>query len=313
MTSFLVTGAAGFIGSNLVEALIADGEQVIGLDNLLTGKRENLEGFSERFRFVEGDVRDLETLRGLCGGVDFVLHQAALASVPWSIDDPGLAHEHNTTGTHNVLVAAREAGVERVVLASSSAVYGDTEVVPSPESLPLRPTSPYAATKVAAEAFAAAFNGSMGLEVVALRYFNVYGPRQDPASGYAAAIPAFVSRALAGERPVIFGDGGQTRDFVYVEDVVRANLLACAAPDRACGRAFNIGTGRAVTVSELAAVILELAGADLEPDHGPERSGDVRHSCADITAAGQALGFAPRFDLRAGLDKTLDWYKQTPA
>jgi nucleoside-diphosphate-sugar epimerase len=311
MTSYLVTGAAGFIGSNLVEALVAGGEQVIGLDNLLSGKRENLGGISGQFRFVEGDVRDLETLRELCRGIDFVLHQAALASVPWSIEDPVLAHEHNTTGTHNVLVAARDAGVKRVVLASSSAVYGDTEVVPSPETLPLRPTSPYAATKVAAEALATAFHQSMGLETVALRYFNVYGPRQDPASGYAAAIPAFFSRALAGQRPTIFGDGDQTRDFVFVEDVVRANLLACEAGGDACGRAFNIGTGQAVTVGELCAAILDLAGAEITPDHGPERSGDVRHSRADISAARAALGFEPRFDLRAGLDKTIGWYRES--
>ncbi|MBW2275866.1 MAG: SDR family oxidoreductase [Deltaproteobacteria bacterium] len=311
MTSFLVTGAAGFIGSNLVEALVSAGEQVIGLDNLLTGKRENLEGLAGDFRFVEGDVRDLKRLRELCRGVDFVLHQAALASVPWSVEEPILAHEHNTTGTHNVLVAARDAGVRRVVLASSSAIYGETDVVPSPESLPPRPTSPYAATKVAAEALAAAFCASMGLETVALRYFNVYGPRQDPASGYAAAIPAFVAKALVGERPMIFGDGEQTRDFVYVEDVVRANLLACEAEPQACGRAFNVGTGVAVTVNELCATILEVAGAAVVPDRGPERAGDVRHSRADIAAARKALGFEPRFDLPGGLARAIDWYRES--
>jgi len=309
MTSFLVTGAAGFIGSNLVEALVSAGERVVGVDNLLTGKRENLEGLSGDFRFVEGDIRDLDRLRELCRGVDFVLHQAALASVPWSVEEPILAHEHNTTGTHNVLVAARDAGVRRVVLASSSSVYGETEVVPSPESLPPRPASPYAATKAAAEAIAAAFDASMGLETVALRYFNVYGPRQDPASGYAAAIPAFATRALTGERPVIFGDGEQTRDFVYVEDVVRANLLACEAGPEACGRAFNVGTGAAVSVNELCETILEVAGAGIEPDRGPERAGDVRHSWADVTSAREVLGFEPRCDLAGGLARTVDWYR----
>jgi len=307
---YLITGVAGFIGSNLAESLAAAGEQVIGLDNLMTGKRENVDHIRGDFRLVEGDVRDLEQLHWLCTGVDFVLHQAALASVPWSVAEPILAHGHNATGTHNVLVAARDAGVRRVVLASSSAVYGETDVVPSPETLPSRPASPYAATKVAAEAMAAAFNASMGIETVALRYFNVYGPRQDPESGYAAAIPAFATRALRGERPVIYGDGAQTRDFVYVDDVVRANLLACQAGPEACGRAFNVGSGRAVTVNDLCALILELAGADLAPDRAPDRKGDVRHSRADTAAALDTLGFEPRFDLRAGLARTVDWYRK---
>ena len=310
MTGYLVTGAAGFIGSNLAEGILAAGHRVVGVDNFLTGKLENIEFFQDRMEFHEGDIRDLPLMRQLCEGVDFVLHHAALASVPWSVDDPVLAHDHNVTGTLNVLVAARDAGVKRVVAAVTSAAYGDTEVMPCRENQPVESLSPYAATKLMDEMYAALFSKIYGLPTVGLRYFNVFGKRQDPDSAYAAAIPVFVQKALQGESPVIFGDGEQTRDFVYIEDVIEANLRACEAGPEADGQVFNIGTGKSVTINALCNRILELLGVDIVPKHGPMRKGDVLHSLADIEKARQILGFSPVFDVMTGLEESIGWYRE---
>jgi len=311
MTKYLVTGAAGFIGSNLVEALVSRGEEVVAVDNFLSGRRENIAPLERGCRFVEGDVRDPDLCADLCAGSDYVLHQAALASVPWSMEDPALAHEHNATATLTLLVAARRAGVRRLVLASTSAIYGSGGEVPSREEQPPGPESPYAQTKLVAEQYLALFTRLYGLPTVALRYFNVYGQRQDPKSAYAAAIPIFARAALRGERPVIFGDGEQTRDFVHVDDAVRANLAACVAGPEADGRVFNVGTGRRVTVNALCRRVLSLLGADVRPERGPERAGDVRHSAADITRAREVLGFEPERDLDSGLERTMGWYRRS--
>jgi len=310
MPAFLITGAAGFIGSNLARALVDKGSSVIGVDCFLAGKRENLTGIGEGFRFVEGDIRDPALLPPLCAGVDFVLHHAAMASVPWSVAQPALAHAHNVTGTFNVLAAAREAGVRRVVMASTSAVYGNRDLLPSREDQPLDPLSPYAVTKLMGEHYLAMFSRVWGLPTVGLRYFNVFGPRQDPTSAYAAAIPIFTRALLRGERPVIFGDGEQTRDFVFVEDVIRANLLACEAGPGVDGRVFNIGTGTRITVNRLCGLLGSLLGAGQEPVHGPARDGDALHSMADISRAREALGFEPAFDVGAGLERAIGWYKE---
>ena len=309
MAKFVVTGAAGFIGSNLASALLARGHAVVGVDNLLTGKRENVAAVGPGMAFVEGDVRDLEVMRRACDGADFVLHHAALASVPWSMAEPALAHAHNATGTLHALIAARDAGVKRFVLATTSAVYGNDGPVPSREDQPLRPESPYAATKLMGEQYAALFTRAFGLSTVGLRYFNVFGPRQDPASAYAAAIPIFVKRALAGDPPVIFGDGEQTRDFVYIDDVVEANLLACTAGPEASGEVFNVGGGASVTVNALCREIAALVGSAVAPVHAPPRAGDVVHSRADISKARRALAYEPRCSVAEGLGRAIGWYE----
>ena len=310
MKTFLITGAAGFIGSNLVRGLLARGERVVGVDNFLTGRRENLEGLSGDWTFREGDIRDPETMRELCEGADFVLHHAALASVPWSVEEPLLAHEHNVTGTLNILLAARDAGVKKVVAAVTSAAYGDLEELPSRETGPVQPMSPYAATKLMDELYYDLFTRIYELPCIGLRYFNVFGPRQDPGSAYAAAIPKFVQKLLRGEQPTIFGDGEQSRDFVFVEDVLRANLAACEAGPGADGRVFNIGTGQRVTVNDLCAEIARLLEVEANPIHGPERAGDVRHSLADISLAKEHLGFEPAFTVASGLERAIGWYRE---
>ncbi len=308
MATFLVTGVAGFIGSNLAEALLARGHRVRGLDNFLSGKRENLEGLGA-VEFTEGDVRDLETCRRACEGVDFVLHEAALGSVPRSIEDPALSNECNVTGTLNMLVAARDAGVRRFVFAASSSAYGDTPALPKVETMPPQPLSPYALSKLAGEEYCRLFTELYGLQTVSLRYFNVFGKRQDPFSTYAAVIPKFVSALLRGEPPEIYGDGEQTRDFTYIEDVVQANLKACEAPEEACGQVYNIAFGERISLNELYREISRLLGTDLPPRYGPPRPGDVRHSLADISKARHLLGYQPRYDVATGLGEAIAWYR----
>lgn len=307
---YLVTGAAGFIGSHLVETLIGRGESVVGVDNFITGKRENIDPFTDRMEFVEGDIRDLELCRRLCGGADFVLHQAALGSVPRSVDDPITTNDHNLNGTLAMLVAARDAGVQRFVYAASSSAYGDTKVLPKVETLPSTPLSPYAVTKYAGELYASVFHGVYGLPTVGLRYFNIFGPRQDPEGAYAAVIPRFVKAVLGGQPPMIDGDGGQTRDFTYVENAVQANLKACVAPEEANGEVFNVGAGMRISILELCAKVLELLDSDLRPEHGAPRPGDVRDSLADIEKARRILGYEPEVDALSGLEKAIGWYRE---
>lgn len=306
----LVTGGAGFIGSHLVEALLSRGAAVRVLDNFLTGKPGNLASFAGRIDLVQGDVRDPDVCRRAAEGIDVVFHLAALPSVPKSIEEPILSVSINEVGTVAMLAAAREAGVRRFVYSSSSSVYGDDPAVPKGEDLPPGPVSPYAAGKLAGEYACRAFSSVWpGFATVSLRYFNVYGPRQDPTSAYAAVIPAFATRCLAGQAPVIYGDGLQSRDFTYVADVVAANLAA--AEGRVTdGSAVNIAVGSRTTLLDLLAEIQALCGTRLTPVHRPERPGDVRHSGADVSRARELLGFSARTPLAEGLKRTVAAYRQ---
>jgi UDP-N-acetylglucosamine/UDP-N-acetylgalactosamine 4-epimerase len=308
---YLVTGGAGFIGSHLVERLLERGDEVVVLDDFSTGRRENLAPFEGLITRVEGSITDYATCRRASRGADRVLHQAALGSVPRSIDNPQHTHDVNATGTLNVLRAAVAEGVKRVVFAASSSAYGDTEELPKHEAMPTRPRSPYAVTKVAGEHYCRAFHASYGLETVALRYFNVFGPRQDPASQYAAVVPLFVTAAIAGRPPTIYGDGDQSRDFTYIDNVVDANFRACEAGDAALGEVFNVGAGDRTTVNELWHVIRSLVGSDVEPVHAPPRPGDVRDSLASMDRARATLGYQPSVDVREGLERTVEWYRAT--
>lgn len=306
---YLVTGGAGFIGSNLVEELLRRGETVRVLDNFSSGRRGNLQGIAAKSAEVmEGDIRDLEKCRAAARGMDYVLHKAALASVPASVADPLYSNEVNITGTLNMLTAARDAGVRRFVFASSSSVYGDDPEPVKTERSAIRPLSPYAIGKITGEEYCRAFFRLFGLETVCLRYFNVYGRRQNPHSEYAAVIPKFITALVSGGRPTIYGDGGQTRDFVFVGDVVRANLLACTGP-RAPGRVFNIACNRGVSLLELLEEIEAITGTVAEPLFEPPRAGDVRHSRANISDAEEHLSFKPEFSFRDGLRITVEWFK----
>jgi UDP-glucose 4-epimerase len=307
MSKFVVTGGAGFIGSHLAELLVGRGDEVRVIDNLSTGKRENLRGIAAKIEFVEGDVGNGELLRSLLRGVDCVFHQAALASVPLSIEDPLATHQACVTTTVNLLHEARRAGVKRVVLASSSSVYGNQSWVANREADASDPLSPYAAAKSAAESYCRAFWHSFGLETVCLRYFNVFGPRQDPAGPYSAVIPKFISLLGQGKRPVIFGDGTQSRDFTFVRDVVRANLLAATVAGIG-GRVFNIATGHRYSLLTLARLLNEIMDRDLPPIFEAARTGDVKDSMADVTAAQRELGFFPEVEFETGLRETHDWY-----
>ena len=304
----LVTGGAGFIGSHLVERLLREGWAVRVLDDLSTGRRANLAAVAADVELVEGDVRDPGTVRRAVAGADAVAHLAALSSVARSVADPLRTHEVNATGTLHVLLAARDAGVARVVVASSSSVYGDTPVLPLHEALAPQPRSPYAVSKLAAERYAAVFAALYGLETVGLRYFNVFGPRQDPASPYAAVVPRFVRALLAGEPPTIYGDGEQGRDFTYVANAVEATALALRAP-RLAGEAVNVACGRRTTVNALAREVAALTGVTVAPLHAPPRPGDVRDSLADLARARTLLGYAPQVDVVEGLRRTVAWYR----
>lgn len=304
MAVCVVTGGAGFVGSHLVQALVARGDEVRVVDNLASGSRNNLAFIAKEVRLVEGDIADRTLLDHVFTGAEVVFHQAALASVPRSLEDPLATHTACATGTLNVLLAARQAGVRRVVYAASSSAYGDQPTPVKRESDLPAPLSPYAAAKLAGEAYCQAFYASFGLETVALRYFNVFGPRQDPSGPYAAVIPIFLKRLLANERPIIYGDGLQTRDFTYVGNVVRANLLAAERPGVA-GRTFNIGSGSAVSLLELLRRIGTLLGVPAEAEFAPARAGDVRDSLADIALAQSLLGYEPTIDLDEGLRLTV--------
>ena len=315
---YLVTGGAGFIGSHLVEALLKKGQTVRVLDNFATGKRANLEGIIARNRIaagdphltvIEGDIRDPKVCAEAVRGVDYVLHQAALPSVPRSIIDPVGTTAVNVTGTLNLLWAAKEAKVKRFVFASSSSVYGDTPVLPKVESIPPNPLSPYAVSKLAGEQFCKVFHRAYGLPTVALRYFNVYGPRQDPESQYAAVIPRFVSALKAGKTVTIYGDGKQSRDFTFIDDCVRANLLACRSR-HAVGEAMNIAYGRRTTINALFAEIARLLKVSAEPEYAEARPGDVKHSLADLHRAEALLGYTPNTDIKSGLKRVVAWWSR---
>jgi len=311
MAFYLVTGGAGFIGSNLVEALLRRGDRVRVLDNFATGKRENLQPFVSTIELVEGDLRSYHIVREAVNGVDFILHQAALPSVPRSIKDPITSDEVNVAGTLNVLQAAREAGVRRVVYASSSSIYGDLEAMPKTEDMLPKPLSPYAVSKMAGEKYCQVFTRLYGLETVSLRYFNVFGPRQDPNSQYSAVIPKFVLSIMNGKSPQVHGDGEQSRDFTFIANVVQANLLACEeGHEQLAGEVFNIACGRRITVNMLVQTINELLGTDVAPDYIPSRPGDVKHSLANIGKARQFLGYQPDADFKKGLAAVLEWMKK---
>jgi nucleoside-diphosphate-sugar epimerase len=311
---YLVTGGAGFIGSNLVSALLAAGQKVRVLDNFLTGKRENLAGlsdrFGDRFELVEADLRDLAATRAAVEGADYILHQGALPSVPRSVADPVLSNEINVGGTLNLLIAARQAGVRRVVFAASSSAYGDTPELPKRESMTPNPKSPYAAQKLAGEHYMRIFNELHWLETVSLRYFNVFGPRQDPLSMYAAVIPRFITAVLSDTPPTVYGDGRQTRDFTYIDNVMDANLLACKAPKDACGKVFNIACGERIALLEILEIVYGLAGRRVSPRFEPPRAGDVRDSLADISLARTHLGYEPKIPFSEGLSRTVSYFRQ---
>jgi nucleoside-diphosphate-sugar epimerase len=308
----LVTGGGGFIGSHLVRRLLELGHDVRTLDNFSTGHRPNLDEVADDVEIVEGDIQSYERASHAARGCEVVFHQAALPSVPRSVQDPLTSTASNVTGTINVLLAARDAGVRRVVYASSSSVYGANPELPKREDMQALPISPYAVAKLAGEGYCRAFGEVYGLETVAIRYFNVFGPRQDPRSQYAAVIPNFIASLLRRERPTIHGDGEQSRDFTYVENVVSANVLASEAPDVA-GRVYNVACGERVTLNQLYAELRELTGSQVEPVYGPARMGDVRHSLADISAARRDLGYEPTVSLRQGLECTVDHLRDASA
>ena len=309
---FLVTGGAGFIGSNLAEAILSMGHRVRVLDNLLTGYEKNIAGFRDnpKFEFIKGDIRDAVTCDRACEDVDYVLHQAAEVSVPESIEQPVSYTMTNIIGTVNVMEAAVKHGVKKMTYASSAAVYGDDETMPKREEIVGRRLSTYAVTKFVDEEYAYQYTLNYGLDCYGMRYFNVYGRRQDPNGAYAAVIPKFIECLLRDEPPTINGDGEQSRDFVYVEDVVQANLLACAAPHEAAGEAYNVAAGKRSSLNEMYAVLSKLFGKDLKPVFGPERKGDIRHSGADISKIKKNLGYAPEYDFSRGITEAIQWYKE---
>lgn len=311
MAKYVVTGGAGFIGSNISEYLLLKGEEVTVLDNLSTGKQQNIDEIKGlgSFNFIKGDIRNYDDCVNACNGADYVIHCAAWGSVPRSVAEPLAYNENNISGTLNMLEAARHAKVKRFVYSASSSAYGDTPTLPKIETMNVNPKSPYAITKLVGEQYARVYNDIYGLQTVALRYFNVFGKRQDPFSQYAAVIPIFVSKLLKGESPTINGDGEQTRDFTFIENVVQANVKACLAPDSACGKVYNIGYGQRISLNQLYNKIKELLTSDVTPDYGPSRVGDVKDSLASIEEAKSNINYDPKFDIFKGLEKAIDWYK----
>src|SRR5580704_17461058 len=308
MALYLVTGVAGFIGSSIARALLKSGEKVRGVDNLSTGNLENIAEIGDRIDFREADIADLDAMRRACDGVDFVFHEAAIPSVPKSVVDPLGSNRANIDGTVNLLVAARDAKIKRVVYAASSSAYGDTPTLPKQECMKPDPISPYAVAKLASEHYMISFYRCYGLETVSLRYFNVFGPRQDPSSPYSGVLAKFITLMLRGEQPTIYGDGEQSRDFTYIDNVVDANLIACKAPG-AAGQVFNIATGRRVTLKETFHALQGLTSYKGEPKYEAEREGDIKHSLADISKAQSGLAFTPTVDFEEGLQSTVGWYR----
>jgi nucleoside-diphosphate-sugar epimerase len=308
MANFLVTGGGGFIGSHLVAALVEQGEHVRVLDNFSTGRRENLAPLKGKIELIEGDLREPEDCRRACDGVDVILHEGAVPSVPKSVADPVTSHKSNIDGTFNLLEAARAARCRRMVYAASSSAYGDTPTLPKHEGQLPQPLSPYGVHKLAGELYCRAYYECFGLQTLSLRYFNVFGPRQDPESQYAAAIPAFVTSILAGKPPTIYGDGEQTRDFTHIANVIHANLLAARA-EKTCGQVINVACGESVSINRIVARINEYLGKDVKPAYAPARAGDVRDSLADISLAKKLIGFEPQVLFDEGLRRTIDWYR----
>jgi UDP-glucose 4-epimerase len=310
MARYLITGIAGFIGSALARAVLGQGDDVRGIDNLSTGKRENLAEIVPRIDFLEADLLDLSAIADACRQVDFVLHEAAIPSVPRSVRDPVESNRANIDATVNLLVAARDAKVKRVVYAASSSAYGDTPTLPKREDMAANPISPYAVAKLASEYYMKSFWRCYGLETVSLRYFNIFGPRQDPTSPYSGVLAKFITQMLNGEQPTILGDGTQSRDFTYVDNAVAANLLACKAPaPEVAGEVFNVATGRRVDLNETFRILKKLTGYAGDVKYGPERAGDVKHSLADLSHAEKHLGYKPRVYFEEGLQRTIAWYR----
>lgn len=305
----LITGGAGFIGSNLAARLLKEGHRVRVLDNLSTGRIENIKELLVDIEFVQGDLRSIKTVQKAVEDMEVVFHQAAIPSVPRSLADPLTSNEANVNGTLNLLVAARDAGMRRIVYASSSSLYGDNPQLPKNEDMPPSPLSPYAVSKYAGELYLKVFCEVYGLEGISLRYFNIFGPKQDPCSPYAAVIPRFITAALGGRRPVIFGDGEQSRDFTYIDNAVEANLLAMSCP-QAGGEAINVACGEKISLKNMVVMLREITGRNIEPEYAPFRSGDVRHSLADLGRAGKLLRYRPLVKFEAGLKKLVAWFKE---
>jgi UDP-glucose 4-epimerase len=310
MTRYLVTGAAGFIGRSIAKRLLEDGHSVRGIDNLSTGKLENLEGL-DGIDFTAADITDAGAMDKACDGVDVIFHEAALASVPRSVKDPIASNHANVTGTLQVLNAAKNAKVRRVIFAASSSAYGDTPTLPKREDMLPNPISPYAVAKLACEHYMKSFYRVYGLETVSIRYFNVFGPYQDPSSQYSGVLAKFIPQMLRGETPTIYGDGEQSRDFTFIENVVKANLLAANAPaEQVAGKMFNVAMGSRVTLNETVEILRKITGYEGPVNHAAERTGDVKHSLADINAAKHAFGYEPSVNFEEGLRRTVDWYRK---
>ena len=310
MSICLITGVAGFIGSALARAVLAQGDKVRGIDNFSTGKLENVGEILDRIELRQIDLLDLEAVQQACVDVDYVLHEAAIPSVPKSILDPLTSNRANVDATVNLLVAARDAKVRRVVYAASSSVYGDTPTLPKREDMVPNPISPYAVAKLASEHYMTSFYRCYGLETVCLRYFNVFGPRQDPTSPYSGVLAKFITRMLRGEPPVVFGDGTQSRDFTYIDNAVEANLLAAKAPaGEVAGGVFNVATGKRIDLNQTVQVLKKLTGYTGKTEYGPDRGGDIKHSLADISQAEKHFGYKPKVDFEEGLRRTVEWYR----
>ncbi len=306
--NFLITGGAGFIGSNIAKRLVRDGESVRVIDNFSTGKKNNIDEIKDKIDVIEGDIRDTESVLKAVKDVDFIIHQAALPSVPRSIKDPVTANDVNVTGTLNLLNAAKNSKIKRFVYASSSSVYGDTPILPKREDMPPNPQSPYAVTKLTGEYYCSVFYKVYGLPTVSLRYFNVFGPYQDPESQYAAVIPKFINSVLHHNSPVVYGDGEQSRDFTFIDNVVDANILSCRN-DKSSGKVLNIACGNRYTLNRLLTEVSYLTGNKANPQFIEPRSGDIRHSQADISSARELIGYRPKIDFREGLKRTVEWFK----
>jgi nucleoside-diphosphate-sugar epimerase len=311
MALYLITGIAGFIGSSIARGLLARGDDVRGIDNLSTGKRENIAEITSKIDLREADLLDLNAVRDACKGVDYIFHEAAIPSVPKSVLDPLGSNQANVDGTVHLLIAAKDAQVKRVVYAASSSAYGDTPTLPKREDMPPNPISPYAVAKLASEYYMTSFYRCYGLETVCLRYFNIFGPRQDPSSPYSGVLAKFITQMLAGEQPTIFGDGSQSRDFTYIDNTVEANLLAATAPPSlAAGQVFNVATGTRVDLNETFQLLKKIIGFKGEVKYGPERAGDVKHSLADLSRTEKALGYTPKVSFEEGLRSTVEWYRE---